>query len=296
MYSKRETDCLCPPGFYFPISSQSCLLCQKSCKCFGGRQTVMQRCSEEEICDQRGMYIPKTCPRGSTKQNVFEASSSNPAVCYSLGVFVSQQMIASMPYVDVLYTNQVQSNQSGSVTSYNVINPRLIDLTSDPTYQQGVVEVLRQVAPVPMSGFFGTLQWLCGPERVLVRSHATSLSQAHPLRNAFDCTDTPFATGHGAFLGFLMNAWLAVTGLHRMGYEGFISQSYHNEIYSLLEPDSHLLWKIFMVCGQLSGAAAAVSEIDTCVKCEITDSAGFLVLGTWAPVLLMLALCCRLVR
>jgi len=68
-----------------------------------------------------------------------------------------------------------------------------------------------------------------------------------------------------------------------MGHEGFISQSYHNEIYSLLDPDSHLLWNIFMACDQLSGTTTAVSEIDTCVKCDITDSAGFLVLGMCDP-------------
>jgi len=124
MYSKRETDCLCLPGFYFPTASRSCLLCQKKIiKCSRGRQETMQRCSEEEIFDLRGMYIPKTCPRGSTKQNVFQASSPNPAVCYSLGIFVSQVMISSMPNVDVLYTNQVQSMHSGLVTSYKVMNP-----------------------------------------------------------------------------------------------------------------------------------------------------------------------------
>ena len=285
MYSKRETDCLCPPGFHFQQQSLLCRLCDRTNKCFGGRQTAMQRCSTEEICDQRGMFIPKTCPRGSTKQNVFAAAGSpNPVVCYSRGVFVSNAMTtANMPDVHVLYMNQVHSNHSGSVTSYDVINSRLVDLSSDLAYQQGLNQVLSQVAPVPISGFFGTLQWLCGPQRVLVRSHATSPSQAQPLLNAFDCTGTPFATGHGAFLGFLMNAGLAVAGLHPMGHEGFISQSYHNEIYSLLDPDSHLLWNIFMACDQLSGTTTAVSEIDTCVKCDITDSAGFLVLGMCDP-------------
>jgi len=188
-------------------------------------------------------------------------------------------MITNMPNVDVLYTNQVQSNHNGLVTSYNVINPFLIDLASDPTYQYWVTLVLSQVVPMPINGFFRALQGLCCPRRVLVRNHATSPSQAQPLQYAFDCTDTLTATGHSGFRGFLMHAGLVVTGLYRMGYEGFISQSYHDEMYSLLEPDSHLLWNIFMVYDQPSGTAA-VSEIDTCVKCEITDNAGFLVLGT----------------
>jgi len=291
MYSKMETDCLCPPGFYF--QTQSCLLCQRGSKCFGGRQREMQRCSTEEICHQRGMFIPKTCPRGSTKLNVFAVRSNDPVVCYSHGVFVSMH---DMPNVHFLYTNHVHRNDTGLVASYNVINSRLVDLCSDSIYREGVLRVLSQVAPVPISGFFGTLQWLCGPERVLVRRHTTSSSQEQPLLDAFECTGTPFATGHGALLGFLMNAGLAVTGLHPMGHEGFISQSYHNEIYSMLDPDSHLLWNIFMACDQLSGTAAAVSEIDTCVMCDITDSAGFLVLGMWDPFSLSRCSECAVVR
>ena len=75
-----------------------------------------------------------------------------------------------------------------------------------------------------------------------------------------------------------------------MGYEGFISQSYHDEMYSLLDPNSHLLWNIFMICDQVSGTAA-VSEIDACVHCETTDHAGFLVLGTWHPLLSCVRMC-----
>ena len=275
MFSKFETDCLCPPGFFFPAPSKTCQLCQKEHRCPGGRDTNMIRCEKEEICTTRGIYIPDTCPSGSTKTNVFRVGT-DPSSCYNLGIVVSKT--SPSPIIDVLYTNKVQKTINGQTTSYHVRNVKLADLCLDAEYQKGISRVLEQVAPMPMAGFFGAFQWLCGAGRVLVRNYP-NVSGEDSLLNAFTCVDTPTGTeSEQAKRSFLINSGLAVVAFQPMGHEGFLAESYHDARLSLMVSDSHLLWNVFLACDKI-GADVAVSEIDTCTQCDININAGFLVLG-----------------
>jgi len=206
-----------------------------------------------------------------------------------LGIIVSKPpsplVTDVFPEIDVLYTNQVEKTSSGQVTSYHVKNVKLVDLCLDAEYQQGISRVLEQVAPMPMTGFFSAFQWLCGTGRVLVRKNTNVASPPGPgggensLLDAFLCVDAPTSIGPGPWESFLINSGLAVVAFEPMGHAGFLAESYHHAQLSLLDPDSHLLWNVFLTCDMV-GAKVAVSEIDTCTQCDLRTNAGFVVLGT----------------
>jgi len=271
MNTAKETDCVCLPGFYFLSSTSSCKFCQIGNKCPGGRgENTIVLCSPEELCRTTGMYIPLTCPRGTTKSNLFEDSYDGNSPCSSNGIVKEIR-------ADSLYSNVVQKNG----VLYGVDNVQLSDACVDSTFQSNLVNVLRQDWPMPVVGFFGAFQWLCGAGRVLVRAAAaqTSLSNMNALHAAFTCTVPSFAVGHNSF--FLVNGGLAVVAWTKMGVDGFISSSYHDTQVSLLRADDHLVWNVFLSCNfprDYSGLPG-VSEIDTCLLCNVQSGSGFLVLG-----------------
>ena len=272
MYSKVETDCECVPGFFFDRITTMCRMCVIGSKCPGGRDgNVDIQCSPEELCPQRGMYIPLACPRGTSTRNIFPQSDSTAGkVCSSNG-------IVEIGFADVLFANEVRKN--GNI--YRIENVPLMDACDDATFGRNMIAVLTQQQPMLVIGFFGVFQHLCGPERVLVRNaSAHNTGSENPLRNAFRCF-TPIIRDHTLDV-FLVHTGLAVIARQRMGLNGFLSESYHDSRLSLLDPDSHLMWNIFMACdfrNRDNGTAmAGVSEIDTCFQCEYHSDAGFLVL------------------
>ena len=276
MNTAKETDCVCLPGFYFLSSTSSCKFCQIGNKCPGGRgENTIVLCSPEELCRTTGMYIPLTCPRGTTKSNLLEDSYDGNSPCSSNGIVKEIR-------ADSLYSNVVQKNG----VLYGVDNVKLSDACVDSTFQRNLAKVLRQDWPMPVVGFFGAFQWLCGAGRVLVPDTSvrmevvqTSLSNTNVLHAAFTCTVPEFAAGQHNF--FLVNGGLAVMAWTKMGVDGFISSSYHDTRVSLLHADDHLVWNVFLSCNfprDYSGRPG-VSEIDTCLLCDVQSGSGFLVLG-----------------
>ena len=277
MYAKTEAACVCLPGFYFLASSTSCKFCQTGRKCPGGRaQTTSFACSPEEECRSTGMYIPLSCPRGTTKKNLFQNTFNSNSPCSSNGVVKSA-------VADTLYSNAVQKIGP----NYGVSNVKLVRACRDAVFLANLDRVLAQEWPMPVVGFFGAFQWLCGGGRVLVR-HASYDGRAvasgvNVLDTAFDCMVPVFAGQDRD--SFLVNAGLSVLAWSPMGLDGFMSASYHDTRVSLLDPDDHLTWNIFLTCDfrQDHTRVPGVSEIDTCVQCDVRAGGGFLVLGVHLP-------------
>ena len=277
MYAKTEAECVCLPGFYFLASSTSCKFCQTGRKCPGGRaQDTSFMCSPEEECRTTGMYIPLSCPRGTTKTNLFENTFNSNSQCSSNGVVKSS-------IADTLYSNAVQKIGQ----NYGVNNVKLVRACRDAVFLNNLNRVLAQEWPMPVVGFFGAFQWLCGTGRVLVRNTSYDgnggVSGANVLDAAFDCARPTFAGQDHA--NFLVNAGQSVLAWRPMGLDGFMSASYHDTRVSLLDPDDHLTWNIFLTCDfrHNNMGLAGVSEIDTCVQCDVRAGGGFLVLGVDFP-------------
>jgi len=168
-------------------------------------------------------------------------------------------------------------------------------------FQGNLRLVTSQLWLMPMVGFFGAFQWLCGTDRVF--THGAGMPPPAPspgagasnLLGAFDCSGT--VSLDGLETRFLVHAGLAIVAFHRMGMDGFISESYHNLRISLQAPEDHLLWNVFLTCpwdsdlgsgrrGDTSDTSLAssptISELDLCFRCHLRPAGGFLMLGTFA--------------
>ena len=285
MYATNETDCVCLPGFYFLDYKQSCKFCQTGEKCPGGRLLDTRLpCSPEEECLTTGIYIPQSCPRGTTKRNLFQRINND--LCSSNG-------IVNKNIADSLYSNAIQ--KEGLL--YGVDNVILSNACFDITFQINLGKVLNQEWPMPVVGFFGAFQWLCGPGRVLVRNmHVDTteiaMSDTNVLHAAFLCATPTFASENHNH--FLVHGGLAVLSWTQMGVDGFISSSYHDTSISLLDADDHLVWNVFLKCNfpHDYGGVPGVSEIDTCLLCDVRSGGGFLVLGICVYLDVWLQLCC----
>jgi len=288
MFSKSEIECVCPAGFYFVVQSNACRLCQSSYKCPGGRDAIFssQLCSTEEMCNSAGIYVPKACPRGSTKQNLYSTAFPTYGQCESQGILTANTAINSeRPNLVVLFANEVQQDTRTVITQYGVQNPSLLDLCVDSSFNLSLSNALRGGALMPISGFFGTFQWLCGAERVLVRLQThTENRNPSSLKGAFLCAQAPIMTIHATVYhhtrqSFLMHSGLSVVGAHSMGYDGFIAESYHDMRLSISDPNTHLVWNIFLAC-PMRTQEVGVSEVDTCEQCDASTNGGFVVLGS----------------
>jgi len=188
------------------------------------------------------------------------------------------------PNLVVLFTNEVQQNTLTVITQYGVQNPNLLDLCTDSIFSLSLSSLLQGGALMPISGFFGTFQWLCGEGRVLVRLHThTDKRNPSSLKGAFVCVQAPVMTMHASQYhhtrqSFLMHSGLSVVGAYSMGYDGFIGESYHDVRLSISDPSTHLMWNIFLAC-PMQTEKVAVSEIDTCTQCDAAANGGFIMLG-----------------
>jgi len=205
-----------------------------------------------------------------------------------MGMIAASTGISSQtPNLVVLFTNEVQQHVFATVIAYGVHNPQLVDLCTDTVFNLALFSVVRGSALMPISGFFGTFQWLCGEGRVLTRSHAhRDNSSPSSLMGAFMCAHAPIITIHATEYdhtrqNFLMHASLSVVGAHEMGFDGFITESYHDVRLLISDPNTHLVWNIFLACS-MSTERVAVSEIDTCAQCSAITSGGFAVLGSYS--------------
>jgi hypothetical protein len=231
------------------------------------------------------MYIPLSCPRGTTKKNLFQNTLDSNSPCSSNGV-------VKFAVADTLYSNAVQKVGQ----NYGVNNVKLVRACRDAVFLNNLNSVLAQEWPMPVVGFFGAFQWLCGSGRVLVRNASYDgsggVSAANVLDAAFECV-VPVFPGQDRD-SFLMNAGLAVLAWTPMGLDGFMSASYHDKRVSLLDPDDHLTWNIFLTCDfrQDYAGVPGVSEIDTCVQCDVRAGGGFLVLGVYFPYILSILVPC----
>jgi len=199
--------------------------------------------------------------------------------------------------VQVLYSNIIQQDE----LLYHIANMPIRDGCTDAVFQENLRLVASQLWPMPMVGFFGAFQWLCGTDRVF--THGAGMPPPAPspgagasnLLGAFDCSGT--VSLDGLETRFLVHAGLAIVAFHRMGMDGFISESYHDLRISLQAPEDHLLWNVFLTCpwdsdlgsgrrGDTSDTSLAspptISELDRCFRCHLRPAGGFLMLGTFA--------------
>jgi len=190
-------------------------------------------------------------------------------------------MSSGTPELGHLLVNEVQKFTTGSIVIYEVRNPNLVDICTDAVFQIHMTRVLRQEIHVPVSGFLGTFQFLCGEGRVLVLAdgaidvHGDSMNKSFTCGGAPKLISLPYSTIRNSFL---IHSGLAVIALQKMGYEGFISESYHDPQLSLFRGNNHLLWNIFVACNTRQDGTG-VSELDTCTQCTDQTTGGFQILG-----------------
>ena len=292
-YSETIDNCTCLPGFQYSVRAQKCLYCTRGNKCPGGL-TQSIACRGEEICALRRTFMPRACPRGTSKSHFFKGDNNyvDNQDCMHNGIIDDYD-------VQVLYANIIQKDE----LLYHIANMPIGEGCTDTVFQENLRLVTSQLWPMPMVGFFGAFQWLCGTDRVF--THGTGMpppplslgAGSSNLHGAFACSGT--VSLDGLETRFLMHAGLAIVAFHHMGMEGFISESYHDLRISLQAPEDHLLWNVFLTCPwdsdlgngrrgdtgdtSLAPSSPTTSELDRCFRCHLRPAGGFLMLGTFTP-------------